>query len=92
MRTSTSIGIAAVSLAAVLGGSLAIGSAVVASAKPTGHGRSRPRNGAAPHLRNRTIRRHRRRQHRARPSASATSSSAPTGSPASASRPAGEAP
>ena len=36
MRTSTSVGIAAVSLAAVLGGSLAIGSAVVASAKPTG--------------------------------------------------------
>ena len=36
MRTSTSVGVAAVSLAAVLGGSLAIGSAVVASAKPTG--------------------------------------------------------
>ncbi len=36
MRTSTSIGIATVSLAALVGGSLAIGSAVVASAKPTG--------------------------------------------------------
>ena len=36
MRTSPSIAIAAVSLAAVLGGSLAIGSAVVASATPTG--------------------------------------------------------
>ncbi|HEY5783728.1 MAG TPA: hypothetical protein VIU11_22915 [Nakamurella sp.] len=36
MRTSTSMGIATISLAAVLGGSLAIGSAVVASAKPTG--------------------------------------------------------
>ena len=36
MRTSTTIGIASVSLAAVVGGSLALGSAVVASATPTG--------------------------------------------------------
>ena len=36
MRTSTSTGIAALSMAVALGGSLALGSAVVASATPTG--------------------------------------------------------